>query len=141
MRQDDDSVKARKRLRFAAFLASAVTSVALVIGYLGAVEAIGVGGPRAPSLGEALFGPLLGALGTAYVLWGCYWGIPVVWRGWKSLLSSVGQAGCVLLVNPATMLFLVLLFFYVPLVAGYFYGVLGGGVYEYWKCRRRALPA
>ena len=33
---------------------------------------------------------------------------------------------------------LILLFFYIPLVGGYFYGIFGGGIYEYLKTRRLA---
>lgn len=43
-------------------------------------------------------------------------------------------------INPMTMLILVMFFFYIPLIGGYFYGVLGGGFYEYWKCRQTLQP-
>jgi hypothetical protein len=137
MQQDEEARKARWRLQMATILASAVASFGIVIGYLGVVEALRAGGPQAPGLGEALAGPPLGALGAAYLVWGCYWGIPAVWGKWRSLVSSLSQTGCLMFVNPGTLLILVLLFFYIPLVGGYFYGVLGGGFYEYWKCRQR----
>src|SRR5262249_46622265 len=37
---------------------------------------------------------------------------------------------------PIGWVLLLVLFFYVPVVGGYLYGVLGGAVYEFLKCRR-----
>ena len=141
MTQGDEAGKARGRLRIATFLASAATSFGIVMGYLAIVETIREGGPQTPSLSEALLGPPLGAMAVAYLFWACYWGIPAVWGKWRRFVSGLSQTGLVMFLNPMTVLILVLLFFYLPLVGGYFYGVLGGGFYEYWKCRRTASGA
>ena len=80
--------------------------------------------------------PLLTAILGAYVAWALYWGVPPVWRGWCGLFRN---AGCFVFTTPAGWLILLLAFFYIPLVGGYLYGVLGGAIYEFLKCRRLAM--
>ncbi len=134
-------VKARGRLRVAKVMASGMTSFGVVIGYFATVDSMLAGGPQSPPLLVALVSPVLGALVAAYLLWSLYWGIPAVWRKWLGLAHQLPDLGCMVTLNPVTLLILVALFFYVPLVAGYVYGVLGGGILECRKCRRLAALA
>jgi hypothetical protein len=80
--------------------------------------------------------PLLTAVLGGYVAWALYWGVPPVWRGWCGLFRN---AGCFIFTTPTGWLILLLVFFYIPLVGGYLYGVLGGAIYEFLKCRRLAM--
>lgn len=76
----------------------------------------------------------LGCLGNVYAAWSMYWGIPVVWNWWlrrgRSLRKSPISG-----VLPSVPLILV---FYIPFMMGCMYGFLGGGFYEYAKCRKLA---
>ena len=78
--------------------------------------------------------PVAAVLG-AYMAWSITWGIPPVWRWWIGLFQNLG---CFLFATPIGWLMLILLFFYIPLVGGYFYGIFGGGIYQYLKTRRLA---
>jgi len=76
------------------------------------------------------FGLSSGVLG-AYLLWATYWGVPVVWRPfWKFFARFPG------LVFAGWLL--VLLFFYIPLAAGYMYGALGGAIYQFLRHQKIA---
>lgn len=70
---------------------------------------------------------------TVYAIWSTYWGWKVVWPWWR---NSMGKTGCFIVANPIVWLFFTLLFFYIPFVCAYMYGVLGGGIYQYLKYRR-----
>jgi hypothetical protein len=79
---------------------------------------------------------LLFAVLMAYSFWSIYWGMPPVWRAWRNYL---GNMGCFVFANPVGWLILLLFFFYIPFVGAMFYGLYGGGIYEYLKCRRIAM--
>jgi hypothetical protein len=79
--------------------------------------------------------PLLMAILGAYIAWALFWGVPPVWRGWCGLFRNVG---CFIFTTPIGWLILLLLFLYIPFVGGCLYGVLGGAIYEFLKCRRVA---
>jgi hypothetical protein len=79
--------------------------------------------------------PLLTAILGAYIAWALFWGVPPVWRGWCGLFRN---GGCFIFTTPIGWLILLLAFFYIPLVGGYIYGVFGGAIYEFFKCRRVA---
>jgi hypothetical protein len=85
--------------------------------------------------GEHAAAPLLTAILGAYVAWALFWGVPPVWRGWCGLFRNVG---CFIFTTPIGWLILLLAFFYIPLVGGYIYGMFGGAIYEFLKCRRVA---
>jgi membrane protease YdiL (CAAX protease family) len=95
--------------------------------------------PNAPSaLMLILISPFASAL-AAYVFWGLYWGIPAVWRWWRNLRSSASGSGFfVIFDNWIVLLILIMFFFYVPLIVGEFYGIFGGGIYEYMKYKKIA---
>ena len=76
----------------------------------------------------------LGWLGNVYAAWSMYWGIPVVWNWWLRRGRSVGASPLSRLL-PTVPLILV---FYIPFIIGCMYGFLGGGFYEYAKCRKVA---
>lgn len=83
--------------------------------------------------GEHAAAPVLTAILGAYVAWALFWGVPPVWRGWCGLFRNV-----FIFSTPRGWFILLLLFFYIPLVGGYFYGMFGGAIYEFLKCRRLA---
>lgn len=96
-----------------------------------------IGAPIGVAAGQsehtsALFTAVLGA----YIGWSLYWGVPPVWRGWCNLFRNVG---CFVHATPIGWLILLLAFFYIPLVGGCLYGVFGGAIYQFMKCRRLAL--
>lgn len=90
--------------------------------------------PGVPSALRPLIVPL-GGLAAIYLVWAGLWGIPAAWAWWRGLFEKVGL---VFLGNPFVLLVLVVSFFVVPLYFGYLYGVFGGAIYEYQKCRRLA---
>jgi len=81
------------------------------------------------------FGLFLGSLVSGYVFWSLYWGIPAVWSWGRKLINNVG---CFVVANPFAWLIIVVFLFWVPLMLGVYYGVLGGAIYQYFKYRRRA---
>jgi hypothetical protein len=124
---------ARQKLRTSKVLFFAIAVLGCVIGFGQALSSLG--DPKAPPfIGMLLFTPVAG-LGAGYLLWSCYWGIPAIWRKWWGMLRGMG---CFLFANPFTWLIVIIALFELPLMAGYIYGVFGGGIYEYRKCRRIA---
>jgi len=73
-------------------------------------------------------------LGNVYAAWSMYWGIPVVWNWWLRRGRSLGKSPLSRLLPPVPLI----LVFYIPFIIGCMYGFLGGGVYEYAKCRKVA---
>ena len=76
----------------------------------------------------------LECLGNVYAVWSMYWGIPAVWNWWLRCGRSVGASPLSRLLPPVPLI----LVFYVPFFIGCMYGFLGGGFYEYAKCRKVA---
>jgi len=79
-----------------------------------------------------LTGLQIGLVG-AYLLWSCYWAMPVVWRPFWRFFKQFPLHMAVF-----GWLFL-LFFFYVPFVVGYMYAMLGGGIYQFLKFRNLAV--
>jgi len=73
-------------------------------------------------------------LGNVYAAWAMYWGIPVVWNWWLRGGRSLGKNPLRGLLPPVPLIFV----FYIPFIIGCMYGYLGGGFYEYAKCRKVA---
>lgn len=78
--------------------------------------------------------PLM-TLGFGYGFWSFYWGIPPTWRWWRGLVSRIG---CFLIANPLTWIVLIAFFFWFPVILGMYYGMLGGGIYQFRKHTRIA---
>ena len=76
------------------------------------------------------------AIFVVYAIWSTYWGLKVVWPWWKNLVSGIG---CFILATPVICLLITALFFYIPFIGAYMYGVLGGGIYQYLKYRKIAM--
>ncbi len=76
----------------------------------------------------------LGWLGNVYSAWSMYWGIPVVWNWWLRRGRALGKSPLSRLLPPVPLIFV----FYIPFTIGCMYGFLGGGIYEYAKCRKVA---
>jgi hypothetical protein len=112
-------------------------AIAAVLGFLvgGAQAFASLSDPKAPPFIAFLAIVPLGSLFVGYLVWSCYWGIPAIWRRWWGMFRRVG---CFLIANPLTWLILIVALFEIPLFVGYMYGVFGGAVYEYRKCRRIA---
>ncbi len=87
-----------------------------------------------PTLAEFAMLPFMGPT-AGYMVWAAYWGIPPVWRGWWNMFRGIG---CFLIANPFTLLILMAMLFEIPLLAGFYYGLFGGGIYQYVKARRIA---
>ena len=85
--------------------------------------------------GQTPMNPLVAALWWGYVSWALYWGVPVVWRWWRSFSATRRNRDSTLL-GQALWFLLGLL---VSLFGGYFYGVFGGAIYQcvriWWKTR------
>lgn len=73
--------------------------------------------------------PVPSALIWGYAAWGLYWGIPVVGRWWRRIGPSRRQD------TLSGWLLSAALTLVIPVVGGYFYGVLGGGIYQFLKHR------
>lgn len=87
--------------------------------------------PGVPSALRPLIVPLGGVAGI-YLVWAALWGVPAAWTWWRGLFH---KPGIVFLESPFVLLVLVVSFFVVPLSFGYLYGVFGGAIHEYRKCR------
>ena len=111
--------------------------VAAILGFLvGGAEAFAsLSDPKAPPFVAFLGIVPLGSVFVGYLVWSCYWGIPAIWRRWWGMFRRIG---CFLIINPVIWLILVVALFEIPLFIGYMYGVFGGAIYEYRKCRRIA---
>ena len=129
------SAKRRVKWSKIVFIAAFIFGMVMTIGQI--FDPNRSNDPNAPSaLMLILVSPFASAL-AAYVFWGLYWGIPAVWSWWRNLTSEAG-AGWVILANPFVLLILIMCFFYVPLIVGEFYGIFGGGIYEYNKYKKIA---
>lgn len=89
-----------------------------------------------------------------YAVWATFWGWKVVWPKWRSFVGSnmksvhlylvmreAGRRRSASAFSPYTIgrwLAIALLFVYIPFIAAYVYGCLGGGIYQYLKARRIA---
>ena len=129
------TASAKRRLRISWIVFAASSIFGLVIGTVSSVAGLSSDDPNAPSAISLIFGVPLGSLLAGYLFWAMFWGVPVVWRWWWGLFEHIG---CFLVANPVTWFILIAMVFYIPLIGGYLYGTLGGGVYEYVKCSRRA---
>jgi hypothetical protein len=83
--------------------------------------------------------PAIGKIGCSllaiYATWSTYWGWKAVWPWWRELLSGIG---CFLIADLVTWIYVIALFFEIPLIGALIYGCLGGGIYQYLKYRRIA---
>lgn len=124
---------ASQKLRFSKKLFFIVAILATGFSVLSSLSS--TSDPKAPSpLLMVPMAPLVGLV-FGYLVWSCYWGMPPIWRGWWGMFR---RTGCFLVANPLTWLFVIVALFEIPVVVGYMYGVCGGGIYEYFKCKRVA---
>jgi hypothetical protein len=68
----------------------------------------------------------------AYIAWALFWGFPVFWRWWRRSsfgLGSLHQAWRAGFVRIALALAFLI-------TGGYFFSVLGGGIYQFFRYRR-----
>ncbi len=86
---------------------------------------------------EQMDASVIGKIGVSlfaiYAIWATLWGWKVVWPGWRRLADRIGYFR---VANPLTRIVLIMLFFYIPLLGAYVYGLFGGGIYQYLKYRR-----
>jgi hypothetical protein len=121
---------ARKRIKVSKIIFAVVAVLSFIIGIGEAIASIS--DPHAPPLILFIPGVPFGSLLCAYLVWSVYWGIPAIWTRWWGMLRGIG---CFLIANPITWLIIAVSLFEIPLVVGYMYGVFGGAIYEYRKCR------
>jgi hypothetical protein len=127
---------AGRKIRTSKILFVVIAALAFLIGIAQAFASLT--DPKAPPF-LAFFAMVpVGSLFAGYLIWSCYWGIPAIWRRWWGMFRRVG---CFLIANPLTWLILIVVLFEIPLFVGYMYGVFGGAIYEYRKCRRIAEGA
>lgn len=82
---------------------------------------------------------------SGYVCWSIYWGFVWIWPKWRGWVRRfrAGLSGWILFARLFT--WLIILFFYVycyftiPFVIAIYYGVFGGGIYQF--CKHRELAA
>lgn len=80
----------------------------------------------------------------AYVMWSWYWGMVWFWPKWRNLVQRIRNAlaGWLIIARPFTwfLMFVFYIAFYlsIPISIAAYYGVFGGGIYQYLKHRRIA---
>jgi hypothetical protein len=123
---------AQRKIRTSKNVFKIATAVFFVVGLLTAVAAFF--DPKQSFLQSigGVVGTFVGAPFVGYLVWSCYWGIPVIWQKWWGALKGIG---CFLILNPIMWLFLLVALFEIPIFVGYMYGVFGGAIYEYRKCQ------
>jgi hypothetical protein len=75
------------------------------------------------------------AILSGYIFWCLYWSIPIVWGWTKQFVSVIGIPDAASL--PAFVIILSCCIS-LPLSVAIYYGVFGGGIYQYFKYRRIA---
>lgn len=71
------------------------------------------------------------ALFSAYIFWALYWGVPAVWQWTRR--TRAARFLSILNILPLGGVFQALLSFIFLFMGGYFYSVLGGGIYQFVK--------
>jgi hypothetical protein len=81
---------------------------------------------------------------AAYLCWSIYWGFVWFWPKWRSGVRRLRQAlsGWTLIARPFVWvmlaIFYVTLYLSIPLSIAIYYGVFGGGIFQFLKHRRLA---
>ena len=130
---EDAGARAQGALRWSvAFLiGGGIIGLLYGIAFLGSsIQRAGQGG-GAGLVALGVFGLVLGVPVAAYAWWATYWGWLWTWRWWRQLTAGFGCFGSLTFV-----LIMAVLFFYIPLVIASWYGILGGGIYQYRKAKR-----
>lgn len=127
---EDAGVRAQGALRWSVvFLV-----VGGVVGLLAGVAVL-TNGIQHADQGGAIGGGILGLIllgpAGAYASWATYWGWLWTWRWWRRVTSGLGCFG-----SFTFILIMIVLFFYIPFAIAFYYGVLGGGIYQYLKAKR-----
>lgn len=73
---------------------------------------------------------------TGYMFWSMFWGAPVVWRWTRSFVDRFGLPSFG--TSLPVWLFVFSCLLAIPLSVALYYSVLGGGIYQYFRCRRIA---
>lgn len=72
---------------------------------------------------------------AAYCFWGMYWGVPLVYRWVRKLMSNFGFS---MEFSLAAWVIVISGFCSCLWMVAAFYGCLGGGIYEYYKLNKIA---
>ncbi|HEV2618649.1 MAG TPA: hypothetical protein VGU23_01775 [Acidobacteriaceae bacterium] len=125
--------KARKRVRCSYLVGFLGLSFFAVIAMMESSQDVR---PPMPGIFMVPFG--------GYVCWSIYWGFIWIWPKWRGWVNRFRQAlsGWILFARPFTWLILIMFYltFYlsIPLSLAIYYGVFGGGIYQFRKHRRLA---
>jgi len=115
-----------------------------IIGVLAAVFYSGFGLIGAAEGSVPLPLALVLVFGGPYVIWSTYWGLVWYWPYWKKFVRSFRQSlsGWILIARPFTwlliLMFYVAFYFSIPLSIAIYYGIFGGGIYQFRRHLRLA---
>ena len=95
--------------------------------------------------GKGMPNDLLWSLFIVYYLWSVFWGLVWFWPKWRRFVASFREklGGWFIIAKPFTWLIIFIFYisFYlvVPWQVAVFYGIFGGGIYQYRKHRKLAM--
>lgn len=135
---DRESVvqRARNRIRWSWIVGAVGLVFGIFPGIAQASEAVKTNDLGALSVIALPFIVLFFVILTGYLFWSMFWGAPIVWRWTKKFALNFGLPSF----RSGLVVWIVLLscFISLPLTIAIYYSVLGGGIYQYFKCRRFA---
>jgi len=109
-------------------------------GLVGIVASLGQ--VSAGSLVQAILLTLLiivvGGVGGAYIYWGFYWGWVTIWRWLRHAIGGNAPGSGL---NGLAFIVFIILFLWILATVANFYGILGGGIYQYRKAKQIVAAA
>ncbi len=142
MKIEAERKRAHRKVRVIGVLATLASFIFLV---LFTVAFLTSPNPENPFTGQTMSG--IGGVLTAilvivlmswliyYSVWSFLWGLTTVWPWW---MRFPDRLGLVILTSPVGWLMLVFFFLSFGLMFSWWYGFLGGAIYQYKKARRIA---
>ena len=99
-----------------------VSLAVFLVGAAISVQVMTPEGPVDPTVSQRIM--------NGYVLWALFWGAPAAWRLWRRFIFSKGSflVGC----SPPGLAWLLTAFFLL-MVGGWCYCLLGGGIYQFLR--------
>ena len=110
-----------------------------LIALIGSIASLGqVGGGAIGTLALALLVTVAGGAAGAYVYWGFYWGWVAIWRWLRRLMGGSAPGSSL---NGLAFLIFVIVFVWLLATIASWYGILGGGIYQYRKAKQIVAAA